>query len=156
MKLTVFVMLLGFVIVFTGFSSGPGEEEPMKADSMGESMDEPMDESMNETMATGGWVNFSTIEEARMAASKGPAVLFFNASWCPTCRTATAEITSRAGELGEVTVIFVDYDKEKELKKMYTVTAQHTYVQIDGDGEAVMKWNGGGVDQVLENVKEAM
>lgn len=152
MKLTVFVMLIGFVFVFAGFSSGPAEEDAMEADTMGETMDETMDE----TMTAGGWAHYTTIDDAMMTAEKGPAVLLFNASWCPTCREATAEIAERADELGDITVFFVDYDDERELKRTYGVTAQHTYVQIDTDGEAITLWNGGGVDQVLANVKGTM
>jgi thiol-disulfide isomerase/thioredoxin len=153
MKLTIFVMLLGFVFIFAGFANGSGENDSKEADPMEETMEMSAEDS-DGMMAIGGWVHFTTLEDARMTAAKSPALLFFNASWCPSCRTAVADIASRSSELGEITVILVDYDSEKELKRQYNVTSQHTYVQIDEDGEAVTAWNGGGVDQILNAVVE--
>ena len=101
MKLTVFVIFIGFVFVFSGFSSGPAEDETMGTDTMGtgttgDNMGENMDEPMVDTMAAGGWAHYTTIDDAMMTAAKGPTVLLFNAGWCPTCREATAEIAERA------------------------------------------------------------
>jgi hypothetical protein len=48
--------------------------------------------------------------------------------------------------------VVVDYDRASELKQMYGVSYQHTYVQIDTDGEKVALWSGGGVDGILGNV----
>ena len=149
MKLTVFVILLGFVIVFAGYSFGSKEKDSEDSQSM-----EMSAEDSGGTMGTGGWVHFTTLEDARMAAANGPAILFFNATWCPTCRSAIADIASRSDELGEILVIFVDYDTEKELKRQYNVTSQHTYVRIDEDGESLSMWNGGGVDHILYKVTE--
>lgn len=87
-------------------------------------------------------------------------VLFFYASWCPTCRPVDAEISQRAEELPEdVTVIRVNYNDpdtdqaEKDLARKYVVTYQHTFVQIDQDGNEVTKWNGGDMDQLLKRIK---
>lgn len=35
---------------------------------------------------------------------------------------------------------------------MYGVTYQHTFVQIDENGDALAKWNGGDVEKLLSNV----
>ena len=37
-------------------------------------------------------------------------------------------------------LIKVDYDTEKDLKKQYGVTIQHTLVQTDSDGNKIAKW----------------
>jgi thiol-disulfide isomerase/thioredoxin len=103
-------------------------------------------------MGSGGKVLFTGLENARALAAAGPAVLFFHAGWCPTCRAAMSEIDARLSELGNITVVVVDYDSNKKLRKQYGVTYQHTYVQIDGDGEKIALWNGGGVDGILGNV----
>jgi hypothetical protein len=47
----------------------------------------------------------------------------------------------------------VDYDNSKDLQKKYGVTYQHTFVQIDENGEALSKWNGGDVDKLLSTVR---
>lgn len=87
-------------------------------------------------------------------------VLFFYASWCPTCRPIDVELNQKAGELPEdLTIIRVNYndpdtdEREKELAKKYNVTYQHTFVQIDQDGNEVTKWNGGNVEQILSKTK---
>ena len=43
--------------------------------------------------------------------------------------------------------------EEKDLAKKYAITYQHTFVQIDGLGKEVTKWNGGKTDDLLTNIK---
>ena len=87
-------------------------------------------------------------------------VLFFYASWCPTCIPADAEFAANLGKIpSDVSVIRVNYNdpetdtEEKALAQKYGVTYQHTYVQIDAAGEKVAAWNGGAVDELLANIK---
>jgi thioredoxin-related protein len=42
---------------------------------------------------------------------------------------------------------------EKELAKKYGVTYQHTFVQIDAEGNEVTKWNGGKIEELLHNIR---
>jgi thioredoxin 1 len=95
---------------------------------------------------------FTNLDDARALAAAGPAVLFFSADWCPLCRADMRQIDSRLSELGNITVVVVDYDSNKKLRKQYGVTYQHTYVQINTAGEKVALWNGGGVDGILDRV----
>ena len=53
-----------------------------------------------------------------------------------------------------VTVVKVDYDTATELKRSYGVTMQHTYVQVDDKGAAVMKWSGTPAATVLGELKK--
>lgn len=46
-----------------------------------------------------------------------------------------------------------DYDTYTELKKKYGVTYQHTFVQVDENGNELTKWNGGGVNELEANLK---
>nr|HRW20195.1 hypothetical protein [Dermatophilaceae bacterium] len=39
-------------------------------------------------------------------------------------------------------VVKVDYDSATELRQKYGVTQQHTFVLVDGQGNAVKKWSG--------------
>ncbi len=76
-------------------------------------------------------------------AETGDVVLFFHASWCPSCRGLNADIEQHLGEIpGDVTILKVDYDTETELKKKYGVTTQHTLVQVAADGTLIKKWSG--------------
>jgi len=77
-------------------------------------------------------------------------VLFFHASWCPSCRALNGDIEKNVGAIpAGVTILKTDYDKETELKKKYGVTTQHTLVQVDKDGNLIKKWSGG---SKLENL----
>jgi thioredoxin 1 len=87
-------------------------------------------------------------------------VLFFYANWCPTCKPANDSFTDQSNLIpNDVTVIRVNYNdtdtdnNEKDLAKKYGVTYQHTFVQIDENDNAVTKWNGGGIEKLLQNVK---
>lgn len=87
-------------------------------------------------------------------------VLFFYANWCPICRPADTEFQSRVNEIPQdVTLIRVNFNDsdtdadEEALANKYAITYQHTFVQIDKDGNEVAKWNGGGLDQLLSNLQ---
>lgn len=93
-------------------------------------------------------------------AATNRRVLFFYANWCPTCRPTDADLSANKSKIPEdVTVIRVNYNdtdtdqEEKDLAKQYGVTYQHTFVQIDGQGNEITKWNGGQTDELLANIK---
>ena len=71
------------------------------------------------------------------AQAKGAATaLLFHADWCPTCRAQ--EKTLKALEKSsqrDIVVFFVNYDKEKELRKMKKVRAQSTLIVYRGAKE---------------------
>lgn len=100
----------------------------------------------------GGKVSFTDLDAARTFAAKGPAVLFFYADWCPACQIAMKNIDENIKKLGDITVVVVNYDKARDLRSKYNVTYQHTFVQIDENGEKLAIWNGGGVDSILKNI----
>ncbi len=88
------------------------------------------------------------------ASANGKAVLFFWASWCPFCKAANEAFLSRASEIPSgVTVLKTNYDTEKDLKAKYGVTYQHTFVQVDAQGNMLSKWNGGDIDSLKANLK---
>lgn len=87
-------------------------------------------------------------------------VLYFYASWCPTCIPANADFEKNVSMLPrDLTVIRVNYndpdtDKdEKALAAKYGITYQHTFVQIDSVGNEITKWNGGAVKELLAKIK---
>lgn len=92
-------------------------------------------------MKTGSYEAYSPEKLAR--AATGDVVLFFHASWCPSCRSLNSDIEKNISSIPEgVSILKVDYDKETELKKKYGVTYQHTLVQVDKDGNLIKKWSG--------------
>lgn len=87
-------------------------------------------------------------------------VLFFYANWCPTCKPADESFKENMDEIpSATTVIRVNYNdnetdqSEKDLARKYGVTYQHTFVQIDEQGNEVSKWNGGDIDELLTNIQ---
>jgi thiol-disulfide isomerase/thioredoxin len=76
-------------------------------------------------------------------AKEGVVILFFRASWCPTCRALDSDIRTHLNDIpSEVTILDVDYDNSSILKQKYGVTYQHTLVQVNADGSMIKKWNG--------------
>ena len=97
--------------------------------------------------------------EVFAAAEGTKQVLYFYANWCPTCGPADVGFMEGSDRIPEdMVVIRVNYNDtdtdqaEKELANKYEVTYQHTYVQLDEQGEVVTKWNGGGLDELLSKI----
>ncbi|MBI3559242.1 redoxin domain-containing protein [Candidatus Gottesmanbacteria bacterium] len=93
-------------------------------------------------------------------ATANRRVLYFYANWCPICKPADADFKANSNKIpADVTVIRVNYNdtdtdqEEKDLAKKYAITYQHTFVQIDGQGKEVTKWNGGKTDELLAKIK---
>ena len=130
------------------------EQEAMEKKE-GEAMMKKTDDKM---MADSRYVEYS--KAALEKAVSNRRVLFFYASWCPTCRPADASFRENMSKIPEdVTLIRVNYNdpetdqEEKDLAKKYGITYQHTYVQIDGAGKEITKWNGGQINELLSNIK---
>lgn len=86
-------------------------------------------------------------------AEDGPTVIFFKASWCPTCQAAQRDIDANFSKLpDDLVIVTADYDAEGDLKDRYGITYQHTWVQVDPSGEVLSKWNGGGVSELNQNI----
>lgn len=98
--------------------------------------------SKTDTMVKVGSYEAYSQDKIAMAAT-GDVVLFFHASWCPSCRGLNSDIEKNISAIpGGVTILKTDYDTQTELKKKYGVTYQHTLVQVDKDGNLIKKWSG--------------
>lgn len=94
----------------------------------------------------------TTVNSEQAAGQK--VVLFFHAPWCPFCRTADSAFQAQLDKIPDgVTVLKTDYDSQTELKQKYGVTYQHTFVQIDNQGNQIIKWSGGDVDTLIANLR---
>lgn len=103
---------------------------------------------------SGKYVEYSEAIVAEEQAKGNTVVLFFYAPWCPFCRSADEAFNNRILEIpAKVTVLKTDYDSNTDLKKKYAVTYQHTFVQINADGNSVSKWNGGDIENLKSNLK---
>jgi len=107
-----------------------------------------------ENVRAGMYKDYSPTALAEATKNGGKAVLFFWAAWCPNCKTANAELLANINKIpNNVTVLKTNYDNEKSLKTKYGVTYQHTFVQVDAQGNQITKWNGGGISDLLANIK---
>lgn len=82
-----------------------------------------------------GYMDYSP-ELATSAMKSGKTVvLFFAASWCPSCKALDKTIQADLGSIpADTLVLKVDYDTSAELKKQYGVVTQHTTVVLGTDG----------------------
>ncbi len=111
--------------------------------------DPKMGSQLRFAMSTGRKVIFTDLAAAQALAAKAPTILFFAADWCPYCQADLKDINANGSRLADITIVVVDYDRERDLEKAYGVTAQDTFVQIDAQGAKLRAWNGGGVDGIL-------
>lgn len=65
-----------------------------------------------------------------------PVTLHFHADWCPTCRAQDKVLQQWKGDASVPgTLLVVDYDKEKELRKQLGVHMQSTLIAYHGSVE---------------------
>ncbi|PIR55477.1 hypothetical protein COU74_00885 [Candidatus Peregrinibacteria bacterium CG10_big_fil_rev_8_21_14_0_10_36_19] len=103
-----------------------------------------------EVQTTAKYLDYSA---ENLAASSGKTLIFFHASWCPSCKELNKEINEKLSELpSNLTILKADYDTEKELKKKYNIVTQHTLVEIDQNGNELQKWVGGDFAQIQKSL----
>lgn len=171
--LVVIGVLVGFFAVAkTPPSTPPVSEQSLQRVSEAAKLDAEMAEAEQAKEAPEGQVASATryrqfspgVLETQLQEAQTPVrrVLFFYANWCPTCKAADQEFTTQTTQIPQDVVLTrVNYNDtdtdqtEKELAKQYGITYQHTFVQLDESGNAVAKWNGGGIELLLENLKAA-
>lgn len=83
-------------------------------------------QSQNSDSLPGSFISRTAYEANPTKYDNGDVVLFFNASWCPTCQEAEGNLTSQPVPDG-VTIVDVDYDSNTDLRQEYGVTTQHTF-----------------------------
>ena len=92
-----------------------------------------------------------------VAQAKGSVVLFFHASWCPTCVAINKDIEAHLKDIPKnVTILKVNYDEAAHLKELYEVTGQYSFVQVDNSGKLIKKWRGGStLNEVLGQIQKS-
>jgi thiol-disulfide isomerase/thioredoxin len=119
------------------------DETMMKKDES--AMMKKEDQAMTEDEAMMNKAGTYTLYDASKLAmaNSGDVVLFFKASWCPSCRALDSNIKAKLEAIpAGLTILEVDYDSAAALKQKYGVTTQHTLVQVDASGNLIQKWSG--------------
>lgn len=97
---------------------------------------------------------YSAASLAAAQQADRPVALHFRADWCPTCRAQDAAIQSLKPEQGlDLTVLAVNYDTEKALKRQFNVQAQSTLIVLHGKQERarlVGETSAAGIRQALK------
>lgn len=102
---------------------------------------ENISEASSQQSEIGKYVEYNAINLADTIGDKN--ILFFKASWCPSCNSLDKAITSELNNIPTgVNIIKVDYDSNTDLKQKYQITMQHTLVQVDENGKEIQKWSG--------------
>jgi thiol-disulfide isomerase/thioredoxin len=88
-------------------------------------------------------------------ATNHKVVLFFKADWCPSCQIADQTINKEFASIPQnLAILKVSYDTELKLRKKYGVTIQHTFVQVDSQGNLITKWLGStSIGEIMEKVR---
>jgi thiol-disulfide isomerase/thioredoxin len=97
--------------------------------------------SPGQTASAGRYIDYATYQSDPAAYANGAVVLFFHATWCPSCQATDKSLTT-AGVPAGLTVVKVDYDSATDLKRKYGITQQHTFVAVNASGEQLKKWSG--------------
>jgi thioredoxin 1 len=128
------------------------DDSMMKKDGAMETDDSMMKKDDSAMMQKEGVYTAYSADSLTMA-QKGKTVLFFHASWCPSCRSTDADIAKNlSGIPSGVTILKTDYDKEVALKQKYGVTMQHTFVEVDSSGNMIQKWSGGDFAGIIAKI----
>lgn len=140
-SLTKFLLAGSAVAVLAGCSSASTSEAPMSSPAAASSAPAPT--SAEPVATAGGWITWDDYQKDKQKYADSDVVLFFNASWCPTCQNTVKSLDAAKADFPSgLTVVSVDYDTATDLKKQYGVTTQHTFVQVDSSGNAINKWSG--------------
>jgi hypothetical protein len=101
----------------------------------------------------GSYITLAEYDADKGAYGLTDVVLFFNAEWCSTCKVARDNIEADlAGIPSDLTIVVVDFDTANDLRQKYGVTLQHTFVQVDADGNELAKWSGTvTADEIAQN-----
>lgn len=92
-------------------------------------------------------------------AEKGnqPVALLFHADWCPTCRVQEKVVQSLATEKGlDLTILKVNYDTEKDLKRRFRINSQSSLVVLRGQKETARLVGDTSTDGIRRALKTAL
>ena len=148
MKKYLLPLALSAVIVLGGCSQTNSSSDAMS------SAKSPSSATSHGDSASQSYITYDQYQASKDKYADSKVVLFFNATWCPDCRAINEALTSDPGKIpAKTTVVSVDYDQHTDLRQRYGVTTQHTFVQIDTNGEKTRQWVSTSVDALLKELQ---
>ncbi|MBP9797790.1 thioredoxin family protein [Candidatus Woesebacteria bacterium] len=153
----ILILIIG-VFAFQKSSPSLNTSETTISDTSQISQPSQTETSTNNPNTQKRYIEYSQSQFNELANTR--RVIYFYAKWCSTCRPADANFTQNESKIPEdVTLIRVNFNdddtdqSEKDLAKKYSVPYQHTFVQIDSNGNEVTRWVGGDIDELISNLK---
>ena len=154
MKKYLLPLALSAVIVLGGCSQAPSSSDTMSPAMSPSGAMSPSAAMSHSESASRSYTTYDQYQASKDTYADSKVVLFFNATWCPACRAINEALTSDPGKIpARTTVVSVDYDQHTDLRQRYGVTTQHTFVQIDSQGEKVRQWASTSTDALLEELR---
>ena len=148
MKKYLLPLALSAIIVLGGCSQANSSSDAMSSAKSSSSATSHSDS------ASQSYITYDQYQASKDKYADSKVVLFFNAKWCPACRAINEALTSDPGKIpAKTTVVSVDYDQYTDLRQRYGVTTQHTFVQIDTNGEKTRQWVSTSVDALLKELQ---
>lgn len=148
MKKYLLPLALSAIIVLGGCSQANSSSDAMS------SAKSPSSATSHSDSASQSYITYDQYQASKDKYADSKVVLFFNAKWCPACRAINEALTSDPGKIpAKTTVVSVDYDQHTDLRQRYGVTTQHTFVQIDTNGEETRQWVSTSVDALLKELQ---
>ena len=148
MKKYLLPLALSAIIVLGGCSQANSSSDAMS------SAKSPSSATSHSDSASQSYITYDQYQASKDTYADSKVVLFFNAKWCPACRAINEALTSDPGKIpAKTTVVSVDYDQHTDLRQRYGVTTQHTFVQIDTNGEKARQWVSTSVDALLKELQ---
>lgn len=157
MNQKIIIGIVAILVIAAGaglYSSNSAKTEIVKNDEVMQKEGTPSDKEKDTAMIKSEVISTETVmqsdsyvpytsEKIALASATHKVVLFFHASWCPTCRALDKDIKAHLKDIPtNLTILDVDYDTSVALKQKYGVTYQHTFVEVDAKGEMIKKWSG--------------
>lgn len=149
------IIIVSFLAIY--FKKPQNQEEILNEATTSEATKETNQEKTTTTPDNTKAGSYETYDASKISrASDGTVILFFHASWCPSCRALNSDIEKNIDNIPEqINILKTDYDTETELKKKYGITYQHTLVQVDQNGEMIKKWSGSpSLSSLLSQISE--
>lgn len=154
-------VVVAFALVLTAGACASTPSSNSDADVSTEQVSEPatQPDAESETAAnattngSGAYISLADYQASKNLYDASKVVLFFNATWCSTCKKARENLEADLSAIpADLAIVLVDFDSETDLKRQYGITVQHTFVQIDAAGNELSKWSGSlTAQEILEN-----
>ena len=129
------LVLLGLFVLgavsFFGVKPGPSDRPAS-----------PPSQNSQTEVSTPNSVRVRPYSENAVESEAEVKVLFFQTSWCPTCRVLREDIAEHEADVPRDWLILeVDYDANVSLREEYEVNAPHTLIYLDAQNNAFAKWS---------------